>query len=46
MMPAGSSAALNQTVPVTEDLMEYAGRWVAWTKDRQRFSLLQIRSLM
>ena len=36
MTPDGSSAASNQPVPVTEDLMEYAGRWVAWTRDRQR----------
>ena len=36
MMPDGSSAAFNQPVPVMEDLMEYAGRWVAWTRDRQR----------
>ena len=36
MTPDGSSAAFNQPVPVTEDLMEYAGRWVAWTRDRQR----------
>jgi Protein of unknown function (DUF2384) len=34
--PDGSSAACRQPVPVTEDLMEYAGRWVAWTRDRQR----------
>jgi Protein of unknown function (DUF2384) len=36
MMPRESSAALNQPVLLTEDLMEYAGRWVAWTNDRQR----------
>jgi len=36
MKPARSSAAFNQTVPVTEDVMQYAGRWVAWTNDRQR----------
>jgi hypothetical protein len=36
MTPNGSSAALNQPVPVTEDLMEHAGRWVAWTRDRRR----------
>jgi hypothetical protein len=31
-------AALSGTqfAPVTEDLMEHAGRWVAWTRDRQR----------
>jgi hypothetical protein len=34
--PKGSSATLNQPVPITEDLMEHAGRWVAWTRDRQR----------
>jgi hypothetical protein len=36
MMPDGSSDASRQPVPVTEDLMVYAGRWVAWTRDRQR----------
>jgi hypothetical protein len=36
MTPDGSSAAVNQPVPVTEDLMQYAGRWVAWTRDRRR----------
>jgi hypothetical protein len=36
MTPHRSSAALSQPAPVTEDLMEYAGRWVAWTRDRQR----------
>jgi hypothetical protein len=36
MTPYGSSAAFDQPVPVMEDLMEYAGRWVAWTRDRQR----------
>jgi hypothetical protein len=25
-----------QLEPVVEDLMEHAGRWVAWTRDRQR----------
>ncbi|MBV9123503.1 MAG: DUF2384 domain-containing protein [Planctomycetes bacterium] len=25
-----------QPGPVTEDFMDYAGRWVAWTRDRQR----------
>jgi Protein of unknown function (DUF2384) len=34
--PDASSAAVNQPVPVTEDLMQYAGRWVAWTRDRRR----------
>ena len=32
----GSSAAVQQPAPVMEDLMEHAGRWVAWTKNRQR----------
>jgi Protein of unknown function (DUF2384) len=36
MTPNGSSDASNQPVPVTEDLMQHAGRWVAWTRDRQR----------
>jgi hypothetical protein len=36
MTPDGSSAAPNQPVPVTEDPMQHAGRWVAWTRDRQR----------
>jgi hypothetical protein len=36
MTADGPSASLNQPIPVTENLMEYAGRWVAWTRDRQR----------
>jgi Protein of unknown function (DUF2384) len=36
MTAEGSSAASRQPIPVTETLMEYAGRWVAWTRDRQR----------
>jgi antitoxin Xre/MbcA/ParS-like protein len=36
MTPDGSAGDLNQPVPVMEDLVEYPGRWVAWTRDRQR----------
>lgn len=32
--PSGPNS--KQPDPVREDLMEYAGRWVAWTRDRQR----------
>jgi Protein of unknown function (DUF2384) len=35
-MNDASSAAVNPSVPVTEDLMQYEGRWVAWTRDRRR----------
>ena len=36
MTPDESSLTSKQPNPVMEDLMEYAGRWVAWTSDRQR----------
>jgi hypothetical protein len=36
MMPYGSPVAFSQPVAVTEDLMQYSGRWVAWTNDRKR----------
>ncbi len=36
MKPDESSTAGKHPNPVTEDLMEHAGRWVAWTPDRQR----------
>lgn len=34
--PDDSSTPGKQPEPVREDLMEHAGRWVAWTRDRQR----------
>jgi Protein of unknown function (DUF2384) len=34
--PDESSRTRQQSDPVMEELMEYAGRWVAWTRDRQR----------
>ena len=34
--PHLSAAAIGHPVPFMEDPMQYAGRWVAWTNDRQR----------
>jgi Protein of unknown function (DUF2384) len=34
--PEESSITGRQPNPVTEDLMKHAGRWVAWTRDRQQ----------
>lgn len=36
MTQDASLPAPPQPVPVTEDLMKHAGRWVAWTRDRRR----------
>jgi hypothetical protein len=35
-MPAESSPSGKQADAVTEGLMEYAGRWVAWSRNRER----------
>lgn len=36
MKPDESSTTGKQSDPVMEDLMEHAGRWVAWSRDRQK----------
>lgn len=34
--PDASTSIARQSDPFKEDLMEHAGRWIAWTRDRQR----------